>query len=207
MMITVIIPTRGRPGRVAATVNSLYATCAAPESINVIVRQDEDDHLIANFPSCVNVKIGPRIKDLSQAYNECCPDEGLVMLGADDILFETSNWDKIVRQAYSGKWQSGVVFGDDCSPGANVFGTHPVISQDLIKKVGFLAPDGICRHIDSFWRWVGKSTGRYQRIGFMTRHTRHCDSTNEWMQNRVDEDLNKARAVFNSVIERLRSPV
>ncbi len=201
MRLTVIIPSRGRPKNLVNTVDSLFATSS---SVDVVIRADDDDSCIPQLGSKVKTIIGKRINNLAQAYNECCPKEGLVMLGSDDIIFETNNWDQVVRNAFCGKFKSGVVYGDDGSPGSNLFGTHPIISCDLIEKVGFLAPEGICRHIDSFWRWVGKKTGRYQRIGIVTRHTRFSDKTNQWMEERIESDLLKAREVFNSIENLIR---
>jgi len=201
MRLTVIIPSRGRPKNLVNVVDSLLATSS---SVNVVIRADDDDSCIPQFDSRIKTIVGKRINNLAQAYNECCPKEGLVMLGSDDIIFETNNWDQIARNAFCGKFKSGVVYGDDGSPGANLFGTHPIISYDLIEKVGFLAPEGICRHIDSFWRWVGKKVGRYQKIGIITRHTRFSDESNKWMESRIESDLLKAREIFNSIENLIR---
>ena len=117
-VLTVLLPSRGRPLRFKECLQSLLNTS---ENAEVSVYLDEDDETKDQYPSLdgrVRYTVGPRIwtaKIIKKLMAEC--DTEYMMFGADDILFKTDDWDKTLMKAVP-KDGIGLAYGNDKWKGA-----------------------------------------------------------------------------------------
>lgn len=106
-MISILVPTWGRPRRLEQMVASVFGTAAQPKDIEVLVRVSEEDPCSAIYfaepPSGAKMHAtwraqtyGKGIEFLQQkAAGE------ILFAGSDDILFRTDGWDDQVRAAFA----------------------------------------------------------------------------------------------------------
>lgn len=105
--IAILIPTRGRPARLAETVDSILATAAKPETLQIVVRistedpgrsgyfdQRYDGADVWNVANCA--RYGEGIEFLRQRTGA-----RILFCGSDDVLFRTPGWDDAVREAFA----------------------------------------------------------------------------------------------------------
>ena len=178
-MISLLVPTRGRPDNMQRFVETLYETASAlPEVLFYI---DDDDgssiekaRLIEGIIPSVQHVIGPRIT-MSQCWNEVAKVSVGTILGVmgDDIVFRTDNWDDRIEQAFSGyPDQIVMVHGRDGIHDAR-FGTHCFVSRRWYVACGELFP-GIyeAEWVDSHLNDVANALGR--RVYLDDVYTEHC---------------------------------
>lgn len=98
-MISLLVPTRGRPESFAALVESVHATAMFPDQVEIVARSDDDDTLP---PALGQVNIVGRRATLSSLWNDCAAEAAgpIFMQCADDIRFRTVGWDERVRLAF-----------------------------------------------------------------------------------------------------------
>ena len=73
-MISILLPSRGRPDNIVRLANSIFETASNPSEIEIIVRLDEDDPKLEQYmdnpPKQTTYFTGPRVV-LSELWNEC----------------------------------------------------------------------------------------------------------------------------------------
>lgn len=111
--LTVLIPTRGRPQNFLRTVNSALDNA----DVEIIAYVDDDDPELRSYTApCVrktHIVVGPRVgtaKAIKELIKVC--DTEWMMLGSDDIVFETTNWDQKLINLIP-KDKVGISFGED----------------------------------------------------------------------------------------------
>ncbi len=103
-LISLLLPTRGRPALAARFLRSLVDQAAHPEALEVIIYADEDDagsHHLGHPDIQVHTLIGPR-KTMGQ-YNAACLAQShgeIIILANDDIVVQTKNWDTLIRAVH-----------------------------------------------------------------------------------------------------------
>lgn len=104
MLITVMIPTRGREAGLRATVDSFLMNASHPNMVQFIIKIDDDDPTRYAFPRGNNIKtiISPRLRGYESIHTFC--NEMLylatgrwIMLGNDDATMVTKGWDDVLR--------------------------------------------------------------------------------------------------------------
>jgi hypothetical protein len=112
--LTVLIATRGRPQQFLKAVNSALATSPTAE---VIAYVDLDDPNVKDYAGIsvdrLTVNFGERVGSAKalKVLMKLCETEWM-MLGSDDIVFETPHWDEKLI-ALIPKDRVGIVFGED----------------------------------------------------------------------------------------------
>ncbi|AON52603.1 glycosyltransferase family 2 protein [Herbaspirillum seropedicae] len=100
-LISLILPTRGRPALVERFFASLRATTACLDQLEVILYVDEDDigsHHLGSLDFHVTRIIGPAIS--MGGYNSACLERArgeILILVNDDIVVRSQGWDLRVR--------------------------------------------------------------------------------------------------------------
>src|SRR6266496_5093210 len=106
-MISLCVPTRGRPERFLQMLDSARRTAVGP--FETVAHIDSDDR--SRYPTQPGVTYvrgkAPRDKDglvmmsglWTRAWENATGD--IAMLAADDIMFETQGWDEQVERAFS----------------------------------------------------------------------------------------------------------
>lgn len=180
MKISVIAPTRGRPDSVKRLVDSIRATShAMPE---VIVYVDEDDETMRDEIEGVTYLRGPRIT-LSQCWNEAAKiaTGDILMVGADDIVFKTPQWDRMVISTFESCPDKLIlVHGDDGHWGKD-FGTHPLVHRKWYEAVGYLLPPYFVSDYGDTWlNEVANQLGRRVYLPFVTDHLHPAWNKGPW---------------------------
>ena len=182
-LISVLLPSRGRPDALLAMVNSLSATAAHRRRIEVIVYLDEDDpalsdywKLIFNDTVAVHYHVEPR-RLLSECWNFAASKANgeILMHGGDDVQFATPGWDQQVRDAFAASQDKILlVQGDDLSPNRETLATHGFLHRRWVETVGyFLPPLFSCDWNDVWITEVADMLGRRVRLPFVTEHLHH----------------------------------
>lgn len=144
-MISLITPTRARPGRFLEMSESAVKT--ASSEIEFCVYVDEDDpqleayQALALFSNQIRLSVGPRCV-LSEAWNRAAEmaQGDILMLCADDLLFRTKGWDQRIREEFE-KVPDRIVLvhGRDGYQDARL-ATHPFLHRRWIDVVGTFMP-------------------------------------------------------------------
>lgn len=166
-MISVLVPSRGRPEMFERMYRTLTETATYPRSIEVVAYLDEDDVTKSEYPTEGSVKIvyvnGERIL-LSEAWNSAygwAKGEILMHCG-DDLTFNTPGWDQRVREEFAKlPDRIGLVFGDDLSTNFPDLATHGFIHRRWVEAVGYFLPPLFSSDWNDVWiSEVAKSIDR-----------------------------------------------
>lgn len=132
-MISLLLPTRGRPALVARLFDSIAEKTRHLSRIEVIVYVDDDDpgsFGITEDRFAVKVTVGPRLT--MGGYNSTCLAKAsgeIVILINDDMVIRTQGWDDVVRELdsrYPDKVYLG--YGNDLYKGRNLC-AFPILSR------------------------------------------------------------------------------
>jgi hypothetical protein len=101
--LTLLIATRGRPQAFLRAAKSALELCTEPLKIRAFV--DEDDWGDGNYQGIaldgLTIHVGPRVgsaHSLKELLKLC--DTDWIMLGSDDVVFETKDWNAKLRKAF-----------------------------------------------------------------------------------------------------------
>jgi hypothetical protein len=152
-MISLIVPTRYRPGRLAGMWDSALATADAPDALELVYRTDDDDPTeYPELPGRTVRVTGPQLL-MSCLWNDAQAHAGgeLFWHGGDDNLFRTTGWDTAIREAVS-RYPDGIVFahGMDGGQGANL-GTHGFVTREWVQVSGWFLPPYFPSDYNDLW--------------------------------------------------------
>lgn len=171
-MISILVPTRGRPGQFERMVRSALDLAEDPAGIQVVAYRDRDDK--ETYPSIPGVKyiVGDRIV-LSEMWNAChAQAKGPIFMHAgDDIVFQTIHWDKKIRDTFE-LYPDRIVFvhGDD-GHWDDRFGTHGFIHENWVNTVGyFVPPFYVSDYNDTHLNDIANALGRRRFVDIKTEH-------------------------------------
>lgn len=102
-IISLLIPTRGRPKSLVSLMESVFSTAAMPEKVEVAVYIDDDDtETLPVDLSAYNVRriVGPR-QSMGKLNAVCfaATQGNIVILCNDDVIIRTKGWDQKIREA------------------------------------------------------------------------------------------------------------
>lgn len=166
-LISVLVPSRGRPEMFKRMYDTLVDTATFPRAIEVVAYLDDDDPERDDYPVETETKIvyvnGERIL-LSEAWNaayQWASGEILMHCG-DDLTFNTPGWDQRVREEFSKiPDRIGLVFADDLSTNFPDLATHGFVHRRWVDAVGyFLPPLFSCDWNDVWLTEVAQKIGR-----------------------------------------------
>lgn len=168
-MISVLLPSRGRPKALAETVTGLLDLAADPGGIEILVAADPDDTATqtATLPHQAHIWTAPerygypRLHEYVNRLAEQASGDWL-MLWNDDARILTTGWDTIV-----GGQPPGVLWphSNDIAS-CNTFPIWPRTWTDHLGHVS-LSP-----HCDSWIQFLGQSLGRHERVDIEILHDR-----------------------------------
>lgn len=176
-MISILLPSRGRPDNIRRLVNSILETATKTDDIEAIVRIDLDDpnydEYMDNPPPLTTVFSGDRVV-LSEMWNECYEKAkgDILMHCGDDIIFRTYGWDTKVVEEFN-RYPDNIVFvfGNDGSPHNGKFGTHGFIHRKWVETVGYFVPPYFSSDYNDTWlNDVARIIGRHNHIDILTEH-------------------------------------
>lgn len=124
------------------------------EAVECLVYLDEDDPHLAAYEKIngIKVTVGPRIS-ISEAWNLIAAKASgsILMLCADDLLFRTEGWDKLIAQEFEKVLDRIVlVYGRDGYQD-EALATHPFLHRNWMKTVGYFVPPYFTASYDDTW--------------------------------------------------------
>jgi len=167
MRIAVVIPSRGRPNQLGRAIDSIGDAAQVYVGLE---RGDPQPHPVAPvllFPDDTPTTFKwNALADYAVSHGA-----DIVILGADDILFETRGWDEMLRERFV-RFSDRILavgFNDGRSHGAV---PHYAVSKEWIAALGYFCPP-IFHHwcVDTWTESVGHRIGRFQYAhDIMVRH-------------------------------------
>ncbi|MGE0671327.1 MAG: glycosyltransferase family 2 protein [Parachlamydiales bacterium] len=186
--ISILVPTRGRPGRLLDFLHSVIETSANPANVEVVLGIDEDDRSYDQMqwpdtPLKIVKTIAPQAT--MGSLNTRCMDNScgkLIILGNDDVLFRTKGWDEIVARE-SKRFPDGVflMFAKDGIKD-DAFPCFPILSRQCCSLIEDPFPklyrgDGIDSHIfDIFLRLKDFGYDRFCYLSDVYMEHRHISN-------------------------------
>ena len=179
-VISLLMPSRNRPGSVAHLVQSMRSCSSLP--IQVVVRVDGDEHQMPEYERLRDAGVidylaqGPRLV-MSDLWNDAAryAAADIMMLCGDDLLWRTPGWDRMVLDAFAAcPDKILLVYGSDGHHQAG-YATHPLIHRRWYEAVGrFTGPYFSSDYADT-WLWeVSGMVGRRKYLPFLTEHMHYA---------------------------------
>ena len=141
-MISVLMPSYGRPEKCKRARQSVLDT--AKGNVEVLIYVDEDDPLKSQYKNYFTgppMQSGKAIKYLVSLSNQMFP-KSIMFMGADDMIWETQDWDELVEQRMASHNLSVIYPCDTILKGNKGFA--PFFTQRFVEVTG-LFPDSF-RH-------------------------------------------------------------
>jgi hypothetical protein len=185
-MISVLVPSRGRPELLARSLESL-----GDGDLEVLVRVDEDDPELDGYARFPGLVVGPHhgYGKLHHYYNELAKraQGDWLLLWNDDCIMETGNWIDIVR-SYDGKMAvlNPTSNHDNWDIDMNVF---PILPRKMVELMGHFS---LSNHNDSWVEFVARDAGIMVRVPISILHDRADLTGNNdddtYAQRRLDHE-------------------
>jgi hypothetical protein len=172
-MISVLIPTYGRPERLAQVLTSIRNTVAGVQSVEVLVRVAMEDPRADEYAD-VELPAGLRAHPLTL---QGCKRFGagietlrkfteadILMAASDDVLFRTPGWDLQVEAAFAAVPDRLLVaYGNDGRGRRKP--EHPIVSRRWVDTLGYFMRTEF-RHfcVDQWIQELAESVGRLQYL-------------------------------------------
>lgn len=156
----VLCPSRGRPERAHAAMESARDTARDPDGYRYLVLVDRDDPTLPAYGALgldlMPVEPGGYVSALNQAAMAHADAEDVIGAYQDDLLFRTPGWDDRVRETLA---TPGIAYGDDLLQGEH----HPTavfVSTVIVRALGWLALPALGHQwADDVWKALGQAAG------------------------------------------------
>jgi hypothetical protein len=210
--IGVIVPVRdggvGRAERLKGMIDSWEEQSENLSDLHVVIDDDEVDIFkwLKSDKRIKSITTQSKNNTLMQKINTIALDIAknyeFVAFSADDIRYITP-WETSFIN-YLNTVPYGVVYGNDTIHGENL-GTHPCISSNLIKVLGFFGCPAVAHnYFDNYWMSIGHKTGNIRYLPMVVMSHIHplsgktnYDSLNVKVENLLVSDEKK----FSKYIE------
>lgn len=147
-MISLLVPSRGRPDQLLAMWHSVIDTATNIDDLELVIRIDDDDSSYDHLRR-LGARgqwrwiVGPRLNEMTINWNEAWSQArgDIFMHCADDIRFRDSDWDLRVRHHVDQlpADRIGMVYGRDGAHDINL-ATHGFITREWTNVVGYFLP-------------------------------------------------------------------
>ncbi len=159
-MLTVLMPSRGRPAQAAAAYEAFAATKLMPATEMMIVL-DWDEPGYENLPTARFRHDGGMGNALNAAATLVANEGHSDMIGfvGDDHFFRTPDWD-VQIQAANVKLGGGIVYGNDLLRGEDL-PSQVFMDSRIVRALGWMALPGATHlFFDDTWRTLGQAINR-----------------------------------------------
>jgi len=171
-VISALLPSRNRAGKMARSIQSLRETAARRDLLEVLVAYDPDDPLTGAMAGQLQADLAwqaPRRYGFAgqsryyAALAEWATGEWLLLNWSDDAQMETFGWDDLLRAQPAGS----VAAFDDNYPGPDV--CFVAVHADALAAVGRLEP---LPSLDTWFEYAARDAGVLVRPGICVRQDR-----------------------------------
>jgi hypothetical protein len=167
-MISILVPTRKRPGNMERLWQSAIKTAESPSDIEIVFYIDDDDSASIGkfgdigFDKRIKAVIGDRIL-LSNMWNECYKQATgpYYQHCCDEIVFRTEGWDTTILQHFD-EYPDKILFvhGRDGLQNGRI-GTHGFLHKNWVETVGYFVPPYFsCDYNDTWLTFVADALKR-----------------------------------------------
>lgn len=133
-MISILVPTRGRPEQCKRMVQSVKDTSF---DVDILLGFTGESYVLDGYelPDC------PTVHKWNMLALEAMKDKEtkLFMLGSDDIIFDTPGWDRALIEHYNALENKIHVYSllDSRDPAGT---PHPIVTREYIEAMGYFLP-------------------------------------------------------------------
>ena len=150
-MLSIIVPTRGRPGQLRTFLDSLCQTADRPADLEVVLVVDEDDAETMGFqhPGITQRRVvvphGLSMGALnSRGY--AAATGAYVMLCNDDVVVRTTGWDSRIQSVFRSYPDDVVLVHVNDGTFKDSLCVFPCVSRRLAELAGGICPEGYRRY-------------------------------------------------------------
>jgi len=203
-LISVLVPSRGRPDLLARTIRTAYETATHQRRVEFVVWLDEDDSSDLDYAfkarfsapeeyatDLIRIIRGER-RLLSECWNICAEHARgeILMHCGDDLTFDTPGWDVQVREAFAATPDKILfAYGNDLGPHGETFGTHGFLHRKWVETVGYFVPPLFSSDWNDVWlNEVAKMIGRHRLLDFITEHHHYTFGKSERDQTHAERE-------------------
>lgn len=168
-MISLIVPSRGRPDNLLRLWHSAIETAVDVDDVEMIVRIDEDDRSYDALRSRgargqIRWVVGPRYNEMVLHWNEAAAQArgDLLWHGGDDNIFRTEAWDQHVKLQANKLPADGIglIYGRDGAHDQNL-ATHPFLTREWVNGTGYFLPPYFSCDFADLWNFnIAAELGR-----------------------------------------------
>ena len=167
-MISLLVPTRGRPDRFRDMLESARKTATGP--FEVVAWLDEDDP--SEYPQEEDIRYGygqrPYVDGVlctSDLWNRALElaTGDVLMMGADDVMYRTRGWDAMIEAAFA-QVPDGIVLVYPWDGTRRKAPVNPCLSRRWVDEVGFVPPGWPGWMADE---WVWSVAAELRRVVFL----------------------------------------
>ena len=216
----------------AARCIASFRETRALESTDLVLVVDDDDDSCADVKDTdkITAPRGTLVTAVNGAAAFLAPHYDALLLAADDLVFVTPGWDRLMLAALEEMGGTGIVYPD----GKRRYDVpeHPLISSDWIRELGHFAEPSLAHfYVDNCWAELGKRSGlirycpdaviehRHYSVCAETPHDetyreaeasfgkKDLDAYQEWRANALPFEVAKLRRQFNPDVQWLLSKV
>lgn len=169
-MISILVPTRKRPNNITRLIDSIVSTSDI-NNIELLIYIDDDDEesipaLQAGAEKINLIAVQGNRLIGSQMYNELgkMATGDIIMFAADDIVFRTPHWDKIIQTEFD-KYEDKILFvyGEDGYQHGRI-GTHGFIHRYWMELLGYVLPPKLASAYTD--EWITEIASRINRKNY-----------------------------------------
>lgn len=186
--LVVVVPSRGRPGKVLELLDAFEQTCTA--GTRMLVAVDEVDPCREGYTEAAARGAALCIADtdtMNEALNEAAVaviTDGLAAVAVgfmgDDHRPRTVGWDQAYLDALR-DMSTGIVYGNDLLQGERL-PTQCAMTVDIVRALGYMAPPELVHlYLDDFWRTLGQRAGCLRYLAdVVVEHVHPIAGKAEW---------------------------
>jgi len=208
--ISLLMPTRGRPGGAAALIESAYSTAHRPGLVEIVLYLDSDDptrhayearlrELSQKFSEGrIALLVGPRIA-LSREWNLTARASAgtILMLANDDLVFASLGWDASLRSSVSNVPDDIYCAWFNEGRDNHDYGDFPIFSRRMVEALGYFTPEFLLFQCNDQWIWdVAARLGRlrYLKNSTVEHQRKWLDGTDNMPKPEYERRLEHSRS-------------
>lgn len=193
-MISILVPTKGRPIEYNRMIKSISDTSSLARVFTGISETDQSVYGIkGNLITPEWMPTSHKWELLAnKAYRET--DSKLFMLGADDTIFATKDWDKALFSHYEGLTNKIHVYSL-CDSRDKAGTPHPIVTREYVEAMGyFLPPLFLHWFVDSWTVEIAKANNCFTYFDdLLLIHDKPTDKMEDkWGGDATRNDIRKA---------------
>ncbi len=197
-MISIILPTRGRPESFKKMCFSVLENASEPNDIEFVSYHDNDDPSIYEYIGNHREIVANRII-YSQMFNECYKIAAgpIYMFAADDMVFYTPEWDKRVKEVFDQSVDKIIFVHPNDGYYRSTLGVFGFLHQNWIETVGYFIPPYFPAGLVDWW--INDLANNIHRRVFLREvRLRHLSLHEDQTHREYDQNTKNSIEIYHS---------